>query len=426
MYIWSCINSVTMVSVFSEDWQDLGMTPNIVTVCVIIIGCIIIRALHLASQPSEPELYFRPSDFVEKILDLCPLLKNVYMPPLIWGRSGHLQTIVYGKLGRIQSPFPRGQRHKIIMRDGATLTFDIFEPLKKHVTKGDYTMLVCPGIANSSESVYIRTFVDYAQNAGYRVGVLNHLGAIQTIKLTSPRIFTYGGTDEYAAMVEEVHRLYPDSKFIAVGFSMGGNLAVKYLGEKSSNQKNFLCGLSICQGYDVERCQPYMLSWEHLRRGYIFAMTLHQKKMLRTHADILFGSDSERLHGKFDTDRILAATSLVELDDLYSRKRAGFSSIEEYYRWCSCRSVMDKIKIPMFFLNSADDPLVPPALHDMPHDFVTSHENCIFAVTKHGGHLGFFTGSGFTPEPVTWLDKVIVQYADALIQVSNQCQDKRN
>ena len=53
-------------------------------------------------------------------------------------------------------------------------------------------MAVCPGIANSSESVYIRTFVDYAQNHGYRVIVLNHLGALKHVPLTAPRIFTYG------------------------------------------------------------------------------------------------------------------------------------------------------------------------------------------------------------------------------------------
>jgi predicted alpha/beta-fold hydrolase len=52
--------------------------------------------------------------------------------------------------------------------------------------------LVCPGIANSSESIYIRTYVQYAQDCGFRVAVLNHLGALKNIKLTAPRIFTYG------------------------------------------------------------------------------------------------------------------------------------------------------------------------------------------------------------------------------------------
>lgn len=54
------------------------------------------------------------------------------------------------------------------------------------------TLLICPGIANSSESIYIRTFVQYAQDAGFRVIVLNHLGALTDVPLTSPRIFTYG------------------------------------------------------------------------------------------------------------------------------------------------------------------------------------------------------------------------------------------
>lgn len=53
-------------------------------------------------------------------------------------------------------------------------------------------MAICPGIANHSEKQYIRTFVDYAQKNGYRCAVLNHLGALPNIELTSPRMFTYG------------------------------------------------------------------------------------------------------------------------------------------------------------------------------------------------------------------------------------------
>lgn len=56
----------------------------------------------------------------------------------------------------------------------------------------DVTMVICPGIANHSEKQYIRTFVDYAQKNGYRCAVLNHLGALPNIELTSPRMFTYG------------------------------------------------------------------------------------------------------------------------------------------------------------------------------------------------------------------------------------------
>lgn len=57
------------------------------------------------------------------------------------------------------------------------------------------TLLVCPGFANSSETKYIRTFVQFARDAAFRVAVLNHLGAIRDIPLTAPRIFTFGMGD---------------------------------------------------------------------------------------------------------------------------------------------------------------------------------------------------------------------------------------
>ena len=63
-----------------------------------------------------------------------------------------------------------------------------------------FTLAICPGIANSSESSYIRTFVSYAQTHGFRVAVLNHLGALNSEKLSAPRIFTYGSNFIYLMM----------------------------------------------------------------------------------------------------------------------------------------------------------------------------------------------------------------------------------
>lgn len=59
-----------------------------------------------------------------------------YVPPLLWGKSGHLQTALYGKMGRINTPTPRGVRKFLPMPDGATATFDLFEALREHRTGG--------------------------------------------------------------------------------------------------------------------------------------------------------------------------------------------------------------------------------------------------------------------------------------------------
>jgi len=61
-------------------------------------------------------------------------------------------------------------------------------------------------------------------------------------------------SEEYGAMVRDVMEKHPTSKLIAVGFSLGGSLVCKYLGENKENQTHFIACLSLCQGYNFQRC----------------------------------------------------------------------------------------------------------------------------------------------------------------------------
>jgi abhydrolase domain-containing protein 2 len=79
----------------------------------------------------------------------------------------------------------------LLLHDGSTLTYDLYQPLNA-TAEDDITVAICPGIGNSSESVYIRTFVHYAQCHGYRCAVLNHIGVLDSVQVTSHRIFAYG------------------------------------------------------------------------------------------------------------------------------------------------------------------------------------------------------------------------------------------
>lgn len=64
-------------------------------------------------------------------------------------------------------------------------------------------------------------------------------------------MFLLGGTEEYGSMVESVMKQYANSLFIAVGFSMGGNIITKFLGEHPETQKRFIGAVACCQAYDV-------------------------------------------------------------------------------------------------------------------------------------------------------------------------------
>eukprot|EP00105_Crassostrea_gigas_P027151 XP_011448391.1 PREDICTED: abhydrolase domain-containing protein 2 [Crassostrea gigas] len=76
---------------------------------------------------------------------------------------------------------------------------------------------------------------------------------------------------------------------------------------------------------------------------------------------------------------------------------------------------MDKITLPMFLLNATDDPLVPPSLVEIGIEYAKTHPNSILVETRHGGHLGFFESGILTPDPITWLDRSALQYAEAIV-----------
>ncbi|NXS60031.1 ABHD2 lipase, partial [Brachypteracias leptosomus] len=391
---------------------------------------VIVRCLNLKS-PTARQLF--EHIFKRSWIGLKKLISSwkdivVYIPPLIWGKSGHIQTALYGKMGRVRSPHPYGLRKYLTMPDGATATFDLFEPQSEHCIGEDVTMVICPGIANHSEKQYIRTFVDYAQKNGYRCAVLNHLGALPTIELTSPRMFTYGCTWEFAAMVNYIKKTYPQTQLVVVGFSLGGNIVCKYLGENQANQERVLCCVSVCQGYSALRAQETFMQWDQCRRFYNFLMADNMKKIILSHRQVLFGDNMKKPQNLSDADlsRLYTATSLMQIDDNVMRKFHGYNSLKEYYEEESCLHYLHRIYVPLLLVNAADDPLVHESLLSIPRALSEKRENVMHVLPLHGGHLGFFEGSVLFPEPLTWMDKLVVQYANAICQwekTKSHCSD---
>jgi len=181
----------------------------------------------------------------------APMLAEPYNPPRLWGYSGHIQTIIQSAISLLHCPLVNGKRFFLRAKDGATVSYDLYHPIEKLQSNDDVTLVICPGICNSSESVYIRRTTYQAQLTGFRVAVLNHIGAIKKLQVTSPRIFNYGNTGDYHMIVTDILKRFPSTKIVCVGFSMGANLVTKYLGEEDRSSQ-ILAGISVCQGYDAK------------------------------------------------------------------------------------------------------------------------------------------------------------------------------
>ncbi|XP_075152720.1 abhydrolase domain-containing protein 2 isoform X1 [Haematobia irritans] len=390
----------------------LTMSTAFLTAIAVIL-CILFRILNVNSQPLKPSVWCLDQQFLDCLYKIAPVLKEPYIPTRLWGFSGHVQTVLHSIVGRVKCPWPLGERVYLSLEDGSTLTYDLYQPLKEF--EDDITVAICPGIGNTSESVYIRTFVHYAQCHGYRCAVLNHIGALGSVQVTSNRIFTYGHTDDFAVMIEHLSQKYSNSHIVACGFSLGGNLVTKYLGEKQRiKPSNIIGGISICQGYNAVEGTKWLLNWQNFRRFYLYVMTENMKNIILKHRHVLLSEECRQRHNLNERD-IIAAATLPELDEAYTRRVFNFPSTHDLYKWSSSINYFDNIEKPMIFINAKDDPLVPEDLLSPIKDFALSREKTCYIELAHGGHLGFYEGGLIYPNPVTWLDRTLIAMIGSLV-----------
>lgn len=380
---------------------------------IAVILCILFRILNVSAQAQIPAIWCGDNKFLDSILKISPLLNEPYIPTRLWGFSGHVQTILHSVIGRVKCPWPMGERIFLTLSDGTTLTYDMYQPLDTNFPD-DVSIAICPGICNTSESVYIRTFVHWAQYHGYRCAVLNHVGALHKVPVTAPRIFSYGDTDDYHAMLLNLINRHPNTKLVCVGFSLGGNLVTKYLGEVDRvKHPNIIGGISICQGYNAIEGTKFLLNWQNFRRFYLYVMTENLKNIILRHSKVLLSKEAKQRYQLIENEIISAAT-LPELDEAYTRKVLGFSSITELYNWSSSINYISTIEKPIIFVNAKDDPIVPEPLLDPIRKIATEKPNTLYVEVAHGGHLGFYEGGLVYPNPVTWLDRALVALVGSL------------
>ncbi|KAI4490869.1 PREDICTED: abhydrolase domain-containing protein 2 [Polistes canadensis] len=378
-----------------------------------VILCILFRLLNVNSAPQKPLLVCHDPNFLSTLLKIAPVITEPYKPTRLWGFSGHVQTVVHSIIGRVRCPWPIGERVYIGLPDNTTLTYDLYQPLTNS-HEDDITIAICPGIGNTSESVYIRTFVHLVQCHGYRCAVLNHVGALSSVKVTAPRIFTYGHTDDYNTMLQNLVEQHPNTRIVCIGFSLGGNLVTKYLGERGLNKlSNIIGGISICQGYNALEGTKFLLNWQNFRRFYLYVMTESVKNIILKHKHVLLSEEVKQKYSLNERDIISAAT-LPELDEAYTRRVHQFRSVQEMYKWSSSINYLDNICTPMVFINSVDDPIVPDSLLKPIKEYAATHPNTLYVELSHGGHLGFYEGGLLYPNPITWLDRTLVSLVGSL------------
>jgi abhydrolase domain-containing protein 1/3 len=269
--------------------------------------------------------------------------------------------------------------------DGGILAIDWAGPKAK---KSKKIMLVAPGISGDSTEQYIRHLGHDAIAKGYTIGVLTGRG-ISGLPLKTPLVHNACSYNDFGFLIKRVKKRYPKVFLTALGISMGSGILLKYVVESGDR-----CELDAISNIATSFNHHLTLRtieefWPHFGIPSFGILKVLQNSIKRIEhhlmewPEVLDQRDVCLKTGK-------NAKRIYDIDDKVISRLSGFLNAEEYYQDGSTHDLIDKVKIPLFALNSLDDPVV--TAKGIPYESFRTHEKTILMTTSCGGHVGWFTG----------------------------------
>ena len=317
--------------------------------------------------------------------------------PAWWLKNRHAQTI-YSSLPLSRAPRVRLKSEDLELPDGDVTLVDWMAD-GPGPESGAPILIVLHGLEGSSESTYARMLLKSAADHGWRAAVL-HFRDCGDYRNRLPRRYHAGETGDIRYFLDSLRSGGHDGPMVATGFSLGGNVLLKYLGEN---------GLATPLDAAVAVSVPLDLhdSADALSSGFSNVYQYHLLKRMKNAIRRKF----DEYTAAFDWHRAMAAKTFAEFDDAVTAPLHGFRGKDEYYDRCSSQHFLGDIKVPTLIINSLDDPFMTPAAIPSGKDLP---ESVRLEVSTHGGHIGYIDG-GPPWSPTYYLPGRIVDFLDSHI-----------
>lgn len=307
--------------------------------------------------------------------------------PAWWLPGAHAQTL-WGKFVRKQ--VPRATRvERLETPDGDFLDLH-------HLDGPDAApiLVLLHGLEGTIRSHYIQALLAEATRRRWKAAVLIFRSCGGELNRTR-RFYHSGDTGDIAFTLDHLLASNQQSNLLLAGFSLGGNVLLKYLGEQGRRVSPRIRGaVAVSVPFDLER------SSRHIDRGF---SRMYQRSFLRS----LKSKVGEKLNAFPD---LVPRTSIQEIetmfafDDAFTAPVHGFVDARDYYRRSSSISWIGTISVNTLLLNSVDDPFLPlPVLEDV-RSIAKSNSHLELEFTTGGGHVGF-VGGRLPWKPLYYLER---------------------
>lgn len=296
-----------------------------------------------------------------------------YVPHARWKGSHRMTLYAWGRPRRFPR-LPRPEPRFFDVEPGVrVLAHCYWQPNRR----GRPTVIGLHGLEGSSAAHYMRGLADKAWSRGWNAVMLNQRNCGGTERLC-PGLYHSGLTHDPHYVIDELVEVDRVPRIFVVGYSLGGNLALKLAGElgrDAPRELEAVCAVSPTM--DLERCVRALE--RPANRIYEWNFVRSLKARLRRKAALFPGS--------FDLARLPAVRTVRQFDEAFTAPHHGFAGASDYYHRASAARVIDRVAISTLIISASDDPFVPPAQFDEPQ--VAGNPRVTTRITKWGGHCGF-------------------------------------
>lgn len=329
------------------------------------------------------------------------MLVNSKFKPAWWLNNRHAQTILPRFYPKPCDFRPWFQDFELSDGDFVELTWT---GAPSSVAKGQPIVLILHGLEGSFDSFYAKRMMNAMHVNGW-FSVLMHFRGCGQKPNRKVQSYHSGQTADVNEFINFINNEYPDSPIYAVGFSLGGNVLAKYLGE---NQNTPLAGgVVISAPLQLDQCA------KSIGQGFskIYQKYLVDKLVQSTHDKIDFLQGAEPV--PIDKEKLDKITTLIEFDDCLTAPVNGFEDAQDYYQQSSSKQFLQHITTPTLIIHAKDDPFMNENVIPNEHELSPQVQ---FELSDKGGHVGFLSGNN-PLKPEFWAETRSVEFIKSLEQV---------
>ncbi len=322
--------------------------------------------------------------------------KDTYRPAW-WVPGAHAQTM-WAKFFRRPASLPT-RDERIETPDG-----DFLDLVHLDGRPGAPRLLLLHGLEGTRRSHYVTGLFEQARRRGWSATLLVFRGCGDELN-RGARLYHSGETTDLDLVARRLIERSPESELLPVGVSLGGNVLLKWLGERGAAVPGQIRGAAaVSVPFDLER------GCRHLQRGFARVYDRHFVRTLRRKA----AAKLRRHPGLFDASRLAAARTIYDFDDAVTAPVHGFVDAHDYYTRSSSIRYLAEIAVPTLLLSAIDDPFLPASVLDDVRRVAAPNPSLRLEFVAHGGHVGFVAGA-LPWRPVYYAEERVGRFFDSVL-----------